>query len=74
MANFLVDPRLHLPMGFSIVDVPRDELLHRLCAFLVLSMEWGFEKVVIANFFPRMANEDFKPMARGMCLHLLAVL
>jgi hypothetical protein len=73
MANFLVDPRLHLPTGFSIVDVPRDELLHRMSAFLGLSMEWRFEKVVIANFFPRVAKEDFRPMARGMFLHLLAV-
>jgi hypothetical protein len=39
--------------------------------FLGLSMERAFESVAIAHFFPRVAQEDFKPMARAVRLHML---
>jgi hypothetical protein len=34
MANILLDPRPHLPTGFSLADVPRDEHLHQQRVFL----------------------------------------
>jgi hypothetical protein len=71
MANFPVDPRPHLPTGFTLCDVPREELLLRHRAFLGLSAERASEHAAIAIFFSRVAKEDFKQLARALRLHLL---
>jgi hypothetical protein len=34
-------------------------------------MERAFENVAIDNFFPRVAKDDFKHLARALHLHLL---
>jgi hypothetical protein len=68
MANFSANTRPHLPAGFS---VPRDDLLHHPRVFIGLSMDCCFENVAIAHFFPRVAKDDFRQMARALRLHLL---
>jgi hypothetical protein len=57
MANF---PRPHVPTGFSICEVPREEHPLRPRAFLGLSFERAFKNVAITMFFPWVAKEHFK--------------
>jgi hypothetical protein len=66
MVNFSVDPHLHVPVGFLLYDVPRDEPHHRPHVFLRITMDRSFENVAITHFFPHVVKEDFQPMERAL--------
>jgi hypothetical protein len=71
IAYLSIDPRLHLPEGFSLVDGPRDVHLHRPRAFVGLTTDQTTKNVAIAIFHLWVVKDDFKKMARALHLHLL---
>jgi hypothetical protein len=63
MANFSVDPRPHVPMGFEVVPHDPDIPPTRLYSYIAGWSETFNEDLAIAFFVPAVAKDDFEPMA-----------
>nr|CAB3499796.1 unnamed protein product [Digitaria exilis] len=66
MANFLVDPRPFVPLGFTLVprEVAREP--SRLRSFLAFSLEKSNEDLAIVITEPRISKDDFWPFGREL--------
>lgn len=63
MANFAVDPRPHVPMGFNLLDVDYAWPFDRPRAFLGALTEKCNENVAIATIIPSVDKADFQTVA-----------
>ncbi|CAO2165702.1 unnamed protein product [Urochloa humidicola] len=63
MANFAVDPRPHVPRGFTVLPHDPQEPPRRLFAYIGGVMEAHNEDLAIAFFTPAVSKQDFDVMA-----------
>lgn len=63
MANFPVDSRPIIPLGFNLVHIDYVGPMDRCHAYLGSSLESHNDNIAIASFTPKVAKEDYLSMA-----------
>lgn len=66
MANFVVDPRPHVPLGFNLIDIAYVGLYDRPKAFFHAIVEKCNENLAITTFTPSVNKSDFSLLAREL--------